>query len=479
MIISPKVFISYSWSSAVHQSLVKQWAEQLVADGVDVVLDIYDLKEGHDKFAFMERMVTDASVTHVLIVSDKTYSTKADARDSGVGTESQIISKEVYDKVEQSKFVPIVCEFDEKGEPFLPTFFKSRIWINFSTPEATNENWEQLVRLLYGKPIHEKPLLGKSPVYVREGTVSPSNPAYRKYGTLKQALMQGKPGLALYRTDFLDSCIAHADSLRVRERPVVDSLGEKVLTDCGQLKHLRNQIVDWVIFEATAAPTEEFAEELVTFLERLRELKSRPPEIDSWSDAWSEAHSLFLYETFLYVIAALLKTGDSRALHEIFNSHYLLPQTDRYGDERFDTFDCFYASSETLKTLLASEGRRLYSPAAELLKRQADREDLPFGEIIQAELLVLLMVFIMPKTRWYPQTLLYAQRNKDYPFFIRATQHKGFKKLATITGIDDAEVLRSTVKAGIERLEVSKWYNFHFNNDFWYSMNMEKIDTLK
>ena len=118
----------------MHQSLVKQWAEQLVADGVDVVLDIYDLKEGHDKFAFMERMVTDVSVTHVLIVSDKTYSTKADARDSGVGTESQIISKEVYDKVEQSKFVPIVCEFDEKGEPFLPTFFKSRIWINFSQP---------------------------------------------------------------------------------------------------------------------------------------------------------------------------------------------------------------------------------------------------------------------------------------------------------------------------------------------------------
>lgn len=60
---SPKAFISYSWSSTGHQALVGQWAEQLVSDGVDVVLDIYDLKEGHDKFAFMERMVTDRSVT--------------------------------------------------------------------------------------------------------------------------------------------------------------------------------------------------------------------------------------------------------------------------------------------------------------------------------------------------------------------------------------------------------------------------------
>lgn len=140
--MQPKVFISYSWSSLGHQSLVKQWAEQLVADGVDVILDIYDLKEGQDKFVFMERMVTDPSVTHVLVICDKTYSEKADARKAGVGTESQIISREVYEKVEQSKFIPIVCEFSDDGNPFLPTFLKTRIWINFSSPEVVNENWE-------------------------------------------------------------------------------------------------------------------------------------------------------------------------------------------------------------------------------------------------------------------------------------------------------------------------------------------------
>jgi hypothetical protein len=57
----------------------------------------------------MERMVTDASVSHVLVISDKQYAQKADARKAGVGTESQIISKEVYEKVDQSKFIPIVC----------------------------------------------------------------------------------------------------------------------------------------------------------------------------------------------------------------------------------------------------------------------------------------------------------------------------------------------------------------------------------
>ena len=123
----PKIFISYGWNDLAHQKKVITWAERLISDGVDVVLDRYDLKEGHDKYAFMERMVTDPSITHALMICDKIYSEKADSRSAGVGTESQIISREVYEKVDQTKFVPIVCQVDKRGNPFLPAFLKSRI----------------------------------------------------------------------------------------------------------------------------------------------------------------------------------------------------------------------------------------------------------------------------------------------------------------------------------------------------------------
>ena len=179
------------------------------------------------------------------------------------------------------------------------------------------------------------------------------------------------------------------------------------------------------------------------------------------------------------MIAALLKAGAYNALHEVFTSHYIMPETERYGDERFENFDCFYGYSDTLQAVLAPEGQRLYSPAAELLKRQADRDDIPFEDVIQAELLVLLMAFITPDTRWYPQTHHYAGRMRDFPFFLRATQHKGFKKLAAVTGIDNADSLRDKVKEGMERLKVGKWHNFHFNRNFSSAMNLDKFDTLK
>ena len=62
----PKVFISYSWSS---DALVLDLAQRLVSHGVDVVLDKWELKEGQDKYAFMERCVNDPDITKVCITN--------------------------------------------------------------------------------------------------------------------------------------------------------------------------------------------------------------------------------------------------------------------------------------------------------------------------------------------------------------------------------------------------------------------------
>ena len=167
----PCAFVSYSWTSPEHQARIKEWADQLLLDGIDVKLDIYDLSEGNDKFAYMESMVTDPAVSHVLVFSDAEYARKANDRRGGVGTESQIISREVYNEVEQTKFIPIVCEFDGTGdqrEPCLPVFMKSLVWFDFSTPERAHGSWERLIRLLHGSPNHVRPPLGPRPTYIDE-----------------------------------------------------------------------------------------------------------------------------------------------------------------------------------------------------------------------------------------------------------------------------------------------------------------------
>ena len=99
-----KVFISYSWKV---QEKVIELAERLISNGIDVILDVYDLKEGQDKYAFMEKSVNDPSVDKVLIICDRSYMEKANDRSGGVGDETVIISPEIYGQMKQEKFIPI------------------------------------------------------------------------------------------------------------------------------------------------------------------------------------------------------------------------------------------------------------------------------------------------------------------------------------------------------------------------------------
>src|SRR5450756_2019625 len=105
----------------------------------------------------------------------------------------------------------------------------------------------------------------------------------------------------------------------------------------------------------------------------------------------------------------LLKAGAFPIIHEVFTSSYLKPETEpRNRDDNFVRFDLFLASSRLLNPLLAPAGQRLLSPAAELLKRQATREDLSFESIMEADLLAFLVSSLNENMRWYPQTLFYS-----------------------------------------------------------------------
>jgi hypothetical protein len=474
----PKVFISYSWSSEAHKQLVRSLADRLMEDGVEVILDIYDLKEGNDKHAFMEKFVTDPTVTHALIICDKVYSEKANARKAGVGTETQLISKEVYDKVDQSKFIPIACEFDDQGEAYLPAFLSSRIWIDFSTREKINQNWERLIRLLYGKPEYVKPSLGQAPIYLAEVTSVSSNPIRIKFERFKQAILEQHAGINRFRADFIDACFQHIEDLRFRPRPEASGWGKKIIEDCSKLGVVRDYIVDWILVEGEVSPNDKFIEALLDTFENLKELKRRSDGKNFWEEVWADVHKLFVFELFLYAVAALVRVRAFAALGFIFSHSFLRPQHDRYGEKMFDSFLGFYAYSDKLQELLAPPGQRLYSPAAELIKIHAQRSDITFDDLIEADLLALFVSLTRDSNPWFPQLMYYADRSHQFPVFVRAIRAKDFKALALISGIDDAERLRAAVTANISRLNGSSWSSF-WGRDFAHDMNLTLLNSVK
>ena len=71
---APRVFVSYSHESTAHKNWVLRLASDLRKQGVDAILDVWDLKPGDDVARFMEHL---ASVDRVVIVCSEDYARKS------------------------------------------------------------------------------------------------------------------------------------------------------------------------------------------------------------------------------------------------------------------------------------------------------------------------------------------------------------------------------------------------------------------
>ena len=186
-ISNPKVFISYAWASKDYEAKVLSFASQLVGDGIDVVIDKWDMNEGNDTYSFMERCVTDPSITNVLMLIDPVYASKADAHTGGVGTETQIISAKVYQEVTQDKFIPIVFERDEDGTVCKPTYLQGRLHFDLTIEDDYDSTYQRLVKTLFGEDVYIKPKLGTKPAWVEQPIVL-STKAIVSYDMLKSRI---------------------------------------------------------------------------------------------------------------------------------------------------------------------------------------------------------------------------------------------------------------------------------------------------
>ena len=120
-------------------------AKRLRGDGVEVILDRWQLKPGHDKFAFMERAIDQANF--VLMICTPKYAEKANQRNGGVGYEATIITPELAGRVSQSKFLHILRDGDWEDDA-IRKLVKGRIGFDLRGREYDDE-YESLIRHLH------------------------------------------------------------------------------------------------------------------------------------------------------------------------------------------------------------------------------------------------------------------------------------------------------------------------------------------
>ena len=159
----PKVFISYSWDSEKHQNWVLNFATKLRENGIDVILDQWEIssKGGSPIPTFMLNSVS--SSERVLCIMTPNYKLKTDKLAGGVGFEYSILSSELADDLRNTKFIPILRKGE--AEESTPTLLKQRIAYYMRDEDDFETAFTDLLRDLYNEPKTVKPVLGKKPKF--------------------------------------------------------------------------------------------------------------------------------------------------------------------------------------------------------------------------------------------------------------------------------------------------------------------------
>ena len=156
---NPKVFISYSHDSPEHKLWVSELGAKLRRNGVDAILDQWDLGLGDDITRFMERGIVDAD--RVLVICTDQYVSKANAEEGGVSYERMIVNAQLVQNLGTDKFIPIIRQ--ASGKEKTPIFLGTRVYADFTNDTQFDAECEKLIHELHEMPIVQKPPLGKSP----------------------------------------------------------------------------------------------------------------------------------------------------------------------------------------------------------------------------------------------------------------------------------------------------------------------------
>ncbi|TGM99679.1 SEFIR domain-containing protein [Leptospira yasudae] len=462
--VHPKVFISYCWSSVEHEYFVIELATELrVKFGIDIILDKWDLKEGHDKLAFMEQKIREPDIK-VLMICDKKYKEKADSREGGVGTEAQIITPNLYKQSIQSKFVAVVVENDEDGEACLPVYYESRVYIDLRDAMYRKENIDKIVAWSYGKDLYPKPTLGEIPsIHPKEFSIVKSE--IRSASTVE--IIRGeKSNTNVVIEEYLERFLNNLESIRISKDGKSEFIKE-IEKNIEDFLPVRNEILNVILQISKSNNSITYIKSIHKFFEKLIPFQRRPDNVMSYNDSDYDNYKFIIQELFLYTIASLLKYEKFIEVNLLLSKEYYYMPED--GVQIKDSMKSFTVLSKHISyfEMINRNASRQHSPylQANLLKERSANSGISSKDLMQADLLLFLRGLNESDGFWKPTVLYFlAQTYNPIEMFARSKSSLYFERIKLMLGIESKKQLGELLeKAKAQRNGLLHWTSYEIN----------------
>jgi hypothetical protein len=355
----------------------------------------------------------------------------------------------------------VLAEKDENGKPYLPTYYKSRVYIDLSDNEQYTKNFEQLLRWVYDKPLYVKPELGSKPAFLGE-TAPISLGTGARFSRAIESIRNTRPYMKGALEEYLESFTTNLERFRITGKE--GEFDDLVIESINNFIPYRNEAIEMFLAVAQYNNSKEAHIQMHRFFERLIPYLDRPENVQSYGDWDLDNFKFIVHELFLYCVAALLKHEAFDAVAYLLRNRYFVASNPDNGRNSMVNFSIFRAYLKSLEHRNSRLKLNRLSLHADLLKQRCTAVGVNFEHVMLADFVLYLRdcldaVKTGSRQGWWPYSLMWiADRERTFEIFARAESHEYFEILKVVLDIQKKDELNALFTAISEgKLKTLNW----------------------
>ena len=326
-----------------------------------------------------------------------------------------------------------------------PTYYTSRIYIDFTNTEEESLQFERLVRWIYDKPLHIPPKLGKAPSYiVEDGTVVKIQTSVT-YSRAIEAIKANKSFYVASVSDFFDDILRGLPEFNPDRE--ADPYDDEVVKFIDAFTPYRNEIINILEALTKYAPDTSYLEPTKKFLEGFYPFTVRGEDDLSCREWDWDVHKFLHHEIFLYIIAVLIKREKFKEACNLINGEYFIKNAHEKAKLKDVSLFRKHLKSLEFRNDRLSQGKnsKRLSIHADMLKERCSGISITFTELMQADFVLYLSRYIHAEDTdwrmpWFPITLIYVSYDRSgFEIFIRAETSAGMNNIQTLLNIPNKQ----------------------------------------
>ncbi|WP_380058518.1 hypothetical protein [Deinococcus multiflagellatus] len=363
----------------------------------------------------------------------------------------------------------------------VPTMFASSVYIDMSTDELMDENFERLQRFLLDKPALVAPPLGQVPAHLR-GDAPPALPSRAQAGALRRAVEREK-GVAGAFQDYVDQVLSALGQLPPATEEREFSMG-RAIEAADQFTPVRDEWVEMLrlVIRQDMLPVDVLGDALERMLNLPRE---RADQTQLPESAFAYLDVLRL-ELILYTAALLIEARAVEALQALTERTYFAVYPSSQQPVTLGRLGRVSDEALLRQRYNALTERSWTSPVGVWLQTRASLQAVPWEKLLEADLMLALKTALERQSttaqasQWHPVTGPGWQRRGPVPLFERFTSRRVLGPWLPFFRAASADELRTQLHAAFpdrsySQLMQDKWREWSVLSDH---LSLDRLGSL-